>query len=110
MYITINKEWFEKNKSKFLEESDIDGSYMISTDNQATFGELNDGTIWISEEYDEKEQCYVSLDWTPETDTIVGLVEDSIDDIKGDALIRIIEVLVKKLNKFKSLIESVRGL
>lgn len=109
MYISINTIWFEKNKAKFLEASDDKECFVISTEEDATLNELsNDGELFISE--DVKDQFYCSLDYTPETETIVALVENSIDDIKGDALVSIIELVVKKLNKFKSLIESIRGL
>lgn len=93
---------------KFLDESDEKDYFVISTEKKATLAELsNDNELLVSESNDN---CYVSLDYTPETDTIVALVENSIDDIKGDSLVSIIELVVKKLNKFKSLIESIRGL
>lgn len=93
---------------KFLDASDDKECLMIDTDGKAELNELNEGKIFISE--DVSNQFYCSLDYTPETETIVALVENSIDDIKGEALVFIIELVVKKLNKFKSLIESIRGL
>ncbi|MFB5598569.1 MAG: hypothetical protein ACE5RJ_06110 [Nitrosopumilaceae archaeon] len=109
MYISINKEWFLENKDKLEGNSDEKGCYVIETENiEAELGELNEGNkMWIKETDDN---VFVSLDYTPETETVVSLVENAIDDIKGDALVSIIEMVVKKLNKFKSLIESVRGL
>ena len=108
MYIMINKQWFEKNKLK-LDNPDEKDSYLIQTENiNAELNELNNGELFLSER--KGENVYVSLDYKPNTETIVALVEDSIDDIKGEALVKIIELMVKKLNKFKSLIESIRGL
>lgn len=109
MYISINKEWLNTNMQKFLDASDDKECLMIDTEGKAELNELsNDGELFIAE--DTSNQIYCSLDYTPNTDTIVSLVENSIDDIKGDSLVSIIELVVKKLNKFKSLIESIRGL
>ena len=94
---------------KFIAEAEDDENLVITTKRNATLNELsNEGELFISE--DVKDQFYCSLDYTPKTDTIVALVENSIDDIKGEALVSIITLVVKKLNKFKSLIESIRGL
>lgn len=112
MYITMNKEWFEKNKQKFSDAAEKEISttsdYFINFDTVAELNELDKGELHLSDS--KGENIYVSMDYTPNTDVIVSLVEDSIDDIKGDALVKIIELVVKKLNKFKSLIESIRGL
>lgn len=93
---------------KFLDASDDKENFVIETDVKATLNELSDnGELFISE---DNENVYSSLDYTPHTDTVVAMVENSIDDIKGESLVSIIELVVKKLNKFKSLIESIRGL
>lgn len=106
----INKEWFEKNRLKLEEASDNKDSYVIITENtNAELNELsNDNELFIAEQ--KGDNVYVSLDYTPKPETIVALVENAIDDIKGESLVSIIEIVVKKLNKFKSLIESIRGL
>lgn len=112
MYITINKEWFEKNKVKFsdaaVKEHNSSDDYFINFNSTPELMELDKGELHLSER--KGEDIYVSMDYSPDTDVIVSLVEESIDDIKGDALVKIIELVVKKLNKFKSLIESIRGL
>lgn len=108
MYVNIKKQWFLENKEKFEEASDENDSYMIEVDGTVELNELtNKNELFIAESTDD---IYVSLDYTPKPDTIVALVENAIDDIKGESFISIIEVVVKKLNKFKSLIESIRGL
>ena len=110
MYIMINKQWFEKNRLKLEEASDEKDSYVITTEDvNAELNELsNDNELFIAE--CKGDNVYVSLDYTPKPETIVALVENAIDDIKGESLVSIIEIVVKKLNKFKSLIESIRGL
>lgn len=110
MYVSIKKEWFEKNRLKLEKASDENDSYVITTeDMNAELNELSDDNeLFIAERMDD--DVYVSLDYTPKPETIVALVENAIDDIKGESFVAIIEVVVKKLNKFKSLIESIRGL
>lgn len=114
MYISIDEAWLQKNMKKLQDASDEEGKIVITTDGDSELGELNDdNSLWLTETIegaDKGTKVWVSLDYKPKTNIIVALVENSIDDIKGDALVSIVELVVKKLNKFKSLIESVRGL
>lgn len=114
IYIVINKEWFEKNKAKFEENADEEGNYQIDDqiirEKEVELGELqNDNNLYISQ-IEVNGNLYVSLDWQPEPETIVEMVENVIDDIKGESLSKIIELVVKKLNKLRTFLESIRGL
>jgi hypothetical protein len=40
----------------------------------------------------------------------VAIVQATIDDLQGDAFAEIVGVIVKKFNKFKSALESIKGL
>lgn len=49
------------------------------------------------------------VNYMPKQNTLIGLVEEQ-DNLDSDILIRVTELVVKKLNKFKSLIESIKGI
>ncbi len=109
MYVSINKKWFEENKERFARQDSEEKYYEITdVDGTVEMNDMNEGKLSISEDADSK--IYISLSYQPSPDVIVSMVEEALDDIKGDAFAKIIELVVKKLNKFKSLIESVRGL
>jgi hypothetical protein len=111
MYISINKEWFEKNKSKLGHPNEED-LYCIETEGMLADVNMDEGInckFYLNEDgFDSN--VYVSLDAQLAPENVVDFVEQSMDDIHGDAFAKIIELMVKKLNKFKNLIESVRGL
>lgn len=115
MYISINKAWFDKNRKKLEDASDNDESLVIDSDNldlkqpDLLDGVQDDGSICINQE-DTNKNVWVSLDYTPEPEVIAALVETSMDNLKGDSLTKVIEVVVKKLNKLRSFIESIKGL
>lgn len=89
---------------------DDDTQYLIQySDHNAELGEIEANMLWFSE-VDRSGNVYSNTDIELNPETIVKLVENSIDDIKGDSLTMIIEIVVKKLNRFKSLIESARSL
>lgn len=120
MYVRIDKEWFDKNQKKFIERAVKDfgndpKQYYLITDEEVQ--EAKTKIIEIDKKYGVQlefssmnEEIQVYGDWKPTTDSVVALVSDEMDNIKGDALVRIVELLIKRLNKFKSLIESLKGL
>jgi hypothetical protein len=110
MYITINKKWFEENKQKFSDEADEKDNYQILIEDTNAQIEISEDCKFYLYENGFDDNVYVSLDCELEPQHVVEFVEQSIDDIKGDSFAKIIELMVKKLNKFKSLIESIRGL
>jgi hypothetical protein len=114
VYIRISKEYFEKNREKWSNAGQKEFNeecYLISTNGSAEMLELAyNNTLTISEQLGGENGIYVSLDFTPEPDTIVGMVENEIDNIRGDALVRIIQSIVSKLNKYKNLIETMKSL
>lgn len=113
MYVSINKEWFEKNKEKFAEAADEEGYYTIGTteidEKDVEVNEITDDYVSLSQK-EVNGGIYICLDWKPEADSIADLVERSMEDLKGESLTRVIEVVVKKLNKLRSFIESIKGL
>jgi len=112
MYVSINKDWFEKNKEKFAEAADDEECYMIGenlSEKNVEVNEITDDYVSLSQT-DVNGKIYIALDWTPKPDQIADLVERSMEDLKGESLTRVIEVVVKKLNKLRSFIESIKGL
>ena len=119
MYISIDKAWFDKNAKKLESIGDKEfgqgsGKYLITDD---IVQEAQPSVI----EIDKKEgvtldfksmsdEITMYCDWKPTTDHVVVMVENEIDNIKGDAFVRIVELLIKRLNKFKAFIESVKNL
>lgn len=119
MYVNINKKWFEENKQRFEDNADEEGYYLIMDDTNSEYDitcskvEVTD----IEPEYgvsllqnDINKNIYVGLDWKPEAQEVAAIVEQELDNISGDSLTKIIELVVKKLNKFRSFIESIKGL
>ncbi len=113
MYVSINKKWFEANKEKFAKTADSDEDYVISseviTENDLEVSEITDDYVSLNQQ-DSEHKIWVSLDWSPESEDIANLLERSMDDLKGEALSTVIEVVVKKLNKLRTFIESIKGL
>lgn len=78
-------------------------------DPELTDGVQDDGSLYITQE-DKSGNIWVSIEYTPRPEVIASLVETSMDNLKGDSLTKVIEVVVKKLNKLRSFIESIKGL
>ena len=113
MYVSINKEWFEKNKVKFAAAADDKDSYVLDSDSfneeEVEVSEITDEDVFLTQS-DTNSKIYISLSWKPTADHIAELLERSMEDLKGESLTRVIEVVVKKLNKLRSFIESIKGL
>lgn len=95
-----------------FEEEDDETSYVIAPDSvgDVEVNEITDDYVSLSQKTPGENGIYIALDWTPEADQIADLVERSMEDLKGESLTRVIEVVVKKLNKLRSFIESIKGL
>lgn len=120
MYVRIDKEWFDKNQKKFTDRAVKDfgndpKQYYLITDEEVQEAETK--VIDIDKKYGVQlefscmhEEIQIFGDWKPTADSVVAMVSDEMDNIKGDALVKIVELLIKRLNKFKTLIESLKGL
>lgn len=96
LYLAIDKEFFDKNKQKFLKEAkkdDLEDTYLI----------VDERAIGKIEEFDF------------ENSTIIATIENSkigyIDikiKLETEDLIKLIEFAVKKLNRFKNILESLK--
>ena len=123
LYVTIDKDWFEKNKEKLNERfaAIYSGTSKEELEESWHFEMPHNFTI----EYDEKNNTldthtdyesnnndgfYVSVESELKDDLTVAIVQATIDDLQGDAFAEIVGVIVKKFNKFKSALESIKGL
>lgn len=112
VYVCINKKWFDENRAKFEENADDEDTLVILSE---TTGNTETEVAEINEEYgvsinESNKNIWIGIDWKPKADQIVEIVSQEIDNIKGEALAKIIETIVKKLNKFKTLVETIKGL
>lgn len=123
MYVKINKQWFDKNAKKLEERAikefgaDETSYYLIIDGDDEILVEAQPQVLDVDKKYgvnlkfsSMKDEIEFMSDWKPNTDSVVAMVEDEIDNIKGDALVKIVQLVIGKLNKFKSLIESVKNL
>lgn len=117
MRIEIEKEWFNKNKEQFaklgneeLSGEDTDKYYIIDTDKDL-FGNQDNMEV-ISVEgmtlscSTSNDGLYVSTDCQPKSEQIAELIKGG--DI--EVVPEVIEVIVKKMNRIKSLLETVNSL
>lgn len=124
LYIEINKEWFKKNADLLTQA--YYGQYHGETDNGDkwvfTLGEkhgivpkfeLTDetGFVEIHQDYDRINDTIHFATYAKTDDETIGqIISNHIDDISGDGLLKVMEIVVKKLNKFKNAIESIRNI
>ena len=124
LYLEINKEWFKKNADKMTdahydrysgEHDDGDKWVLDLGSKQGVFPkfELTDekGFVEICQDYDKPSDnvhfvVYAEID----DETIAQIIANHIEDISGDGLLKVMEIIVKKLNKFKNAIESIRNI
>lgn len=117
MRIEIEKEWFNKNKEQFaklgneeLSGEDKDKYYIIDTDKDL-FANQDDYEIFGVEGMTmncstSNDGLYVQTDCQPKSEQIAELIKGG--DI--ELIPEIIEVIVKKMNRIKSLLETVNTL
>lgn len=124
LYLEINKEWFKKNAEKLTEahydryhgETNDGDKYVfdLSTDNDIhPKFELCDEEGWVEihQDYDKpNDSIHFIVYAETDDDTIGQLITNHIDDISGDGLLKVMDIVVKKLNKFKNAIESIRNI
>lgn len=98
--ITIGKDWFEANKQNFLnaanknlDDRELNSEYKIEVDVTISDSDFVDSEYISYDTYDdEEERVHVFLD----------------SPLEDDHKIRIAEALIKKLNKAKTLLESIK--
>jgi len=92
VYVNINKEFFEKHKKEYEDEAKADGvedSYTYTDEIEGEVEEICDDSISIKVDND---MGYISMD-------VKLTVEDWVS---------LVELAVKKLNKFKTVLEGLK--
>ena len=122
VYMQINKKWFEEHKDEFYKtwkdesgsEEEDEQCYTIDLDEvckpvtpELELQEITKDGAFVST---GNTPVYLSFDWKPSPSELADLLEYAIDDIQGEPLTKVIEVVVKKLNKLRNIIESIKGL
>lgn len=72
-----------------------------------------DYELWIKDKgnyVNDKYDLDVGMNYTPDDDDVVHIVEKALDTVNDKALVKIFEFTAKKINKLKSALESLRGL
>jgi len=123
LYLTIDKDWFEKNKEKLNKEfakiysgtdaTELEESWHFEISHKFTISyDVDNNTLDTCTDYEgnNKDGFYVSVESKLKDDLTVSIVQATIDDLQGDAFAEIVGVIVKKFNKFKSALESIKGL
>jgi len=124
LYLEINKEWFKKN-ADLLTEAHYDKYHGEERKDDKWVFDMGSelGIVPKFELTDEKNFVEIHQDYNRINDTIhfavyaqtndetIGqLITNHIDDISGDGLLKVMDIVVKKLNKFKNAIESIRNI
>ena len=97
----LDKKFYEDHKG---EEKDVD-VFKSEVDYEVECHDISEGEILlgISGEFG-----HFFVNWEPKPSELLSLVEQQ-ESISGDVLVKIVELVVKKLNKFKALLESIKG-
>ena len=96
VYLNIDSEYFEKNKDKFLKTAkeefgdENSKSYLYIDEIEGQISEIEDNKIFITIE--NSPIGYISMDVS----------------ISTDDLVKLLEIAVKKMNKYKTVLESLK--
>jgi len=116
MYITIEKEWWDKNSEHFLQRykdeytNEENEGYLIETKDDKLFTEYDDHS------WSDNEDGYPVLSWDNQGIYVSAkcvIKEEIFKDLLSNkpSLIPVaIEVITKKFNQVKSLLESAKAL
>lgn len=115
MYLTIDKEWWDKNAEHFLkrhkeEYSDEKAGYLIETKDDKLFTEYDE------ESWTDSENGYPIISWSNQGiyfSAKCTIKEEMFKDLLSSipSLIPVaIEVITKKFNQVKSLLETAKAL
>ncbi len=124
LYLEINKEWFKKNADKLTEahyeryhgETDDGDKWILDLGSEHGIFpqfELTDekGFVEIHQDYDKSmDKVHFAVYAETDDETMAQIIANHIEDISGDGLLKVMEIIVKKLNKFKNAIESIRNI
>ena len=100
--VKLDKEYF-KQYSGTEEDEEV---FKTELDYQIDVIDIQDGVVLLGMSSDLGYQCF---NWEPKQEEILSFVEQQ-EALSGDLLVKVIEIVVKKLNKFKGVIESIKGL
>ena len=104
LYISFDKEWFDKNKDKFEKEWDeaigMDKGYIIQPNNVEVFDlRFNKNTEEIEIDVSTKDS---------DPNKYEGIFVEVKVPLDTDTLIDVLECAVKKFNKIKALLETIK--